>query len=279
MPAQTAPAPAPDKSGNLPVNGVNYYYEIRGEGEPLLLLHGGLGSIDMFGPVLPMLVGEPPGDRRRSARPWPHRRSATGRSTSIDIGDDLAAILTTARLRRGRRAWLFLRRGGGLPARRAAPEAGAPARARFRAVLRKTASIPRCCRMQAQVGAAMADQMKDTPMYKSYVAVAPNPEDFPKLLDRMGELMRKPYDWREDVEELKMPVMLVFGDSDMFRPEHIVEVLSAARRRAEGCRLAAREHVAEPAGDPAEPHPLRDVFGAGDGDDGDAVSEWRDGWP
>ena len=77
--------------------------------------------------------------------------------------------------------------------------------------------------MQAQVGAGMAEMMKDTPMYKSYVAVAPNPEDFPKLLDRMGAFMRKPYNWAEDVKTLKMPVMLVFGDSDMFRPEHIVE--------------------------------------------------------
>ena len=77
--------------------------------------------------------------------------------------------------------------------------------------------------MQAQVGAAMAEMMKDTPMYKSYVAVAPHPEEFPKLLDRMGEFMRKPYNWADDVKKLKMPVMLVFGDSDMFRPEHIVE--------------------------------------------------------
>ena len=34
----------------------------------------------------------------------------------------------------------------------------------------------------------MAPMMKDTPMYKSYVAVAPHPEDFPKLLDAMGDL-------------------------------------------------------------------------------------------
>ena len=60
-------------------------------------------------------------------------------------------------------------------------------------------------------------------MYKSYVAVAPHPEDFPRLLDRMGELMRTPYDWSADVKTLKMPVMLVYADSDMFRPEHIVE--------------------------------------------------------
>lgn len=60
-------------------------------------------------------------------------------------------------------------------------------------------------------------------MYKSYVAVAPNPKDFPRLLDRMGELMRRPYDWSEDVKKLSMPVMLVYGDADMVRPEHIVQ--------------------------------------------------------
>jgi pimeloyl-ACP methyl ester carboxylesterase len=69
----------------------------------------------------------------------------------------------------------------------------------------------------------MADTMKETPMYKSYAAIAPNPAEFPKLLDRMGELMREPYNWADDVKKLKMPVMLVYGDSDMFRPEHVVE--------------------------------------------------------
>src|SRR5690606_33084204 len=48
--------PAPDRSGHVEANGVSYYYEIHGQGEPLLLLHGGLGSIDMFGPVLPALA-------------------------------------------------------------------------------------------------------------------------------------------------------------------------------------------------------------------------------
>ena len=54
----TKPAakPAPSKSGHLAANGLNYYYEIHGTGEPLLLLHGGLGSIDMFRPVLPALA-------------------------------------------------------------------------------------------------------------------------------------------------------------------------------------------------------------------------------
>jgi pimeloyl-ACP methyl ester carboxylesterase len=75
---------------------------------------------------------------------------------------------------------------------------------------------------QAAVGAAMFEQMKETPMYKGYAAIAPRPQDFPKLLDAMGELMRTSYDWSPQVKQLRMPVMLVYGDSDMIAPEHIV---------------------------------------------------------
>jgi hypothetical protein len=52
---QTAP-PKPSKSGHAAVNGVNYYYAVYGTGESLLLLHGGLGQIEMFGPNLTKLA-------------------------------------------------------------------------------------------------------------------------------------------------------------------------------------------------------------------------------
>ena len=38
----------------------------------------------------------------------------------------------------------------------------------------------------------------------------------------MGDYMRQPYDWSASVKQLTMPVMLVYGDADMIRPEHIV---------------------------------------------------------
>src|SRR5437870_13670783 len=38
------------------VNGLTLYYEIHGAGEPLILLHGGVGAIQMFGEVLPSLA-------------------------------------------------------------------------------------------------------------------------------------------------------------------------------------------------------------------------------
>jgi pimeloyl-ACP methyl ester carboxylesterase len=76
---------------------------------------------------------------------------------------------------------------------------------------------------QKQVGAAMAPMMAETPIYKTYKAVAPKPEDFPRLLDAMGDFMRQQYDWSAEVPKLRMPVMLVFGDSDMIRPEHEIK--------------------------------------------------------
>jgi pimeloyl-ACP methyl ester carboxylesterase len=77
--------------------------------------------------------------------------------------------------------------------------------------------------MQAKLSAAMLPMMKETPMYKTYKEVAPNPDEFPKLLDEMGDYMRKPYDFSADVAKLTMPVMLVYGDSDMIKPEHMVK--------------------------------------------------------
>ncbi len=70
---------------------------------------------------------------------------------------------------------------------------------------------PEMLPQQAVVGAAMAEHMKETPMYKSYVAIAPHPEDFPKLLDQVGAYMRKSYDWSADVKKLTMPASRVYS--------------------------------------------------------------------
>jgi hypothetical protein len=66
------------------------------------------------------------------------------------------------------------------------------------------------------------------------LAIAPHPEEFPKLLDQMGAYMRKSYDWSADVKKLTMPVMLIFGDSDMYRPEHVVKFYQLKSHRDRG---------------------------------------------
>jgi len=209
------------KSGHLEVRGVNYYYEIHGTGEPLLLLHGGLGSIDMFGPNLPYLA------RHRQVIAVDlqgHGRSTLGNRpiNLIDMGDDMADILE--KLGEKPADALGYSLGGGVALRLAIQHPEVVRRlVLVSAVFSTDGFYPEMLPMQAQVGAAMADQMKETPMYKSYMAVAPIPSDFPRLLDQMGAWMRQSYNWADDVKKLGMPVMLVWGDSDMMRPEHMVE--------------------------------------------------------
>lgn len=211
----------PVKTGTIAANGVNYHYRVYGKGEPLLLLHGGLGQVEMFGPVLGLLAKN---RQVIGVDLHGHGRTALGERdiSLVDMGNDMPVILRA--LGHDKVDVLGYSMGAGVALRLAVQH---PDKVR-RLVLASGAYAqdgfyPEMLPMQAQVGAAMADAMKDTPMYKSYAAIAPRPQDFPRLLDKMGALMRQPYDWSEDVKKLAMPVMLIYGDSDMFRPEHIVK--------------------------------------------------------
>jgi pimeloyl-ACP methyl ester carboxylesterase len=222
-PAQAAPklkAKPGVKNGYLAIGGVNYYYEVRGRGEPLLLLHGGLGSIDLFEPLLPMGVK---GRQLIAVDLQGHGRTALGdRAFRLEsIGDDMAELVK--RLGHDQVDVLGYSLGGGVALRMALQH---PERVR-RLVLVSTpfsdeGFYPGIKTQQAQVNANAAAMMKDSPMYKSYAAVAPKPDDFPRLLDTLGAYMRAKYDWSSEIPKLKMPVMLVYGDSDMIKPEHMV---------------------------------------------------------
>jgi pimeloyl-ACP methyl ester carboxylesterase len=83
---------------------------------------------------------------------------------------------------------------------------------------------PEMLAQQSQVNAAAAEFMKDTPMYQLYQQVAPRPEDFPRLLDKMGESMAQDFDFSEEVRGLQVPTLIVAADADMAPPSHYVEV-------------------------------------------------------
>ena len=217
MPAKLAPL----KSGRVPVNGIDYYYEIYGKGEPVLLLHGGLGSIDLYEPGMPRLAE---GRQVIAIDLQGHGRTLLG-NRLIDpaaIGDDLGGLLSKLGYKQVDVVGYSF---GGAVALRLAIQHPAQVRrlALISTLFAQDGFYPEMLPQQAALGAGMADAMKETPIYRSYAAVAPDPGQFSKLLDAMGAMMRKPYNWAEGVKTLKMPVMLIYGDSDMIRPEHIVE--------------------------------------------------------
>jgi pimeloyl-ACP methyl ester carboxylesterase len=206
------------------VNGINLYYETYGSGRPLILLHGGLGSGEMFGPVLPLLA-----ERRQVVAV---DLQGHGRTADIDrpidvrlMAGDIAALIDHLRLATPDVVGYSL--GGGVALQTAAQY---PTKVRrlvmVSANIRTDAIYAEMRAQQGQVNAAAVEFMKDTPMYQLYQRVAPRPEDFPRLLTKIGESMSKDFDFTEDVRGLQMPTLVVAADADMAPPSHYAEVFS-----------------------------------------------------
>jgi pimeloyl-ACP methyl ester carboxylesterase len=203
------------------VNGINLYYETHGSGRPMILLHGGLGSGEMFGPLLPALAAQ-------------HQVIAVdlqghGRTADIDrpidlrfMADDIAALIEHLGLETPDVMGYSL--GGGVALQLALRRPELIRRlVVVSAHLRRDAIYPEMFALQAQVGPEAAELLKDTPMYQLYQRVAPRPEDFGQLLGKIGASMAKDFDFTEEVRGLKVPTLIAAGDADMAPPSHYVE--------------------------------------------------------
>jgi pimeloyl-ACP methyl ester carboxylesterase len=203
------------------VNGINLYYETHGSGRPMVLLHGGLGSGEMFDPILPTLAE--------------HHQvilvdlQGHGRTADIErpmdvslMADDIAALIDHLDLDQPDVVGFSL--GGGVALHTAIRHPAAVRRlVAASASLRTDATYPEILAQQGQVNAAAAEFMKETPMYELYQRVAPRPEDFPRLLDKIGQAMAKSFDHTELVRGLQVPTLIVAADADMAPPSHYVE--------------------------------------------------------
>ena len=203
------------------VNGINLYYETHGSGRPMILLHGGLGSGEMFGPTLPALAAD-------------HRvvvvdLQGHGRTADVDrpidtalMADDIAALIDHLGLEKPDLVGYSL--GGGVAFWTAVKH---PEKVRrlvmASANIRRDAIPPEMLAQQAQVNASAAEFMHDTPMYQLYQRVAPRPEDFGRLLDKIGASMSKDFDFSEELRSIRVPTMIVCADADMAPPSHYVE--------------------------------------------------------
>ena len=208
----------------IAVNGIELYVETHGEGRPLVLLHGGLASGGTFGPFLPALAN---GHRVIVPDLQGH-----GRTADIDrpldvrlMAGDIAALIE--HLGVGSVDLVGYSLGGGVALHTALQRPELVRRLVVISAHMVTEAIyPEMRAQQGQVSAAAEPFMRETPMYELYSRVAPRPEDFGRLLDKIGASMAVPFDFRDAVRTLRVPTLVAAGDSDMAPPSHYVEVFA-----------------------------------------------------
>lgn len=208
--------------GYAPVNGVRMFWRSLGRGGiPLVVVHGGFGLADMFGDLLARLA-----QRRRVVAV---ELQGHGHTADVDrpfgfesFGDDLGALIEHLDL--GPADLLGYSVGGGAVLRAAIQH---PALVRRLVVLsapvRRDGWHPDVLAGMDQVGSAGFEMMRHSPMYAAYAAVAPDPEAFPALMDKTGDLLRGTYDWTEEIRGLGLPALLVYADADSIPPSHAAE--------------------------------------------------------
>lgn len=206
----------PAQAGYASVNGLKMFYEICGAGKPLVLMHGGVGASEMFGPVLPALAG--------------HRKviavhlQAHGRTADIDrplryelMAEDLAALLSQIGIARA--DFIGYSLGGGVALRTAIQHPEVVRRlVLISTVFKRDGWYPEVQTAFAQMGPQTAQGMERSPLSKLYPGV-----DWGMLFTKIHELQTADYDWSGEVAALEAPTMLVYADADSIRPAHIME--------------------------------------------------------
>jgi pimeloyl-ACP methyl ester carboxylesterase len=202
------------------VNGLNMYYEVHGAGRPLLLLHGAYMTIDAMGEVLSRLA--------EGRQVIAVELQAHGRTADIDrplgyeaMADDVAALLRHLEVEE---ADVFgFSMGGGVALQVAI---------RHPEVVRKLVVVSAAHTSESMhpellemIPSITPEVFAGTPIEEDYLKTAPNPDDFPKLVAKLKQLDMEHFAWPpEEVRGIAAPTLLVVGDSDAVRLEHVIEL-------------------------------------------------------
>ena len=201
------------------VNGVEIYYETHGPRDrrpPLVLLHGGVGGIEMLGPNLPALAQK---HHVIALDLEGHGRSGDGdRPLRYEtMADNVAALMgelgvTTIDI-------IGYSLGGGVALQTTIRH---PELVRRLVVIsspfRRDAFYPEILAIFDQMSGSFGAGMKQSPLAKMY----PD-RDWERLFTKLGDLQRQSFDWSREVAKICAQTMLIFADADTYRPEHIVE--------------------------------------------------------
>jgi pimeloyl-ACP methyl ester carboxylesterase len=208
-------------SGYVPVNGLEMYYEIHGAGGvPLLLLHGSMGALDMFRPLLPALA--------RGRQVIAVDQQAHGRTADIDrplryeqLADDAAAFLRSLAVDRADVLGFSMGAAAGWQLAIRHPQL---VRKLVGAISYKKEGIYPEVLAGLQITFS-PDAFIGTPIEADYRKIAPHPDDFPTMVLKVQDLTRSSTDLPvETIRAITAPTMIIIGDADIITPEAAVEL-------------------------------------------------------
>jgi pimeloyl-ACP methyl ester carboxylesterase len=210
-------------SGYVNVGDLDVYYERHGEGYPLVLLHGAFGTIEScFARLLPRLAGDfdviavelqGHGRTRDIDRPLRYEHMAT----------DMVALLAALEIERAHFVGYSMGGAVGLQVSLDRPELV------DRLVFAGGASFDDKNGVHPELIAAFDSfephDLDGSRWHEAYRRVAPDPNAWIPLAVKMNELDRAGIVWpREKLGALEVPTLLINGDADIVRPEHLIEM-------------------------------------------------------
>jgi len=214
--------------GYAPVNGLEMYYEIRGEGKPLVLIHGGGSTIETsFGEELAALA-----KRRRVIA---YERQGHGRTADVDrpftfaqSAEDLVALLRYLKIEKA--DFLGYSNGGHVAVQLALAHPELVRRLVIEsAMLKRSGNSPEF--WKGFDGAKL--EVMPAELRAAYLKTAPRPQDLPVFFRKSVEQMRSFKDWTdEQIRSIRAPALVLCGDRDVLTVEHAVatyRLLPAAR--------------------------------------------------
>jgi pimeloyl-ACP methyl ester carboxylesterase len=217
--AVTAPSLAATQGRRVPVNGMQMYYEVSGQGNPLIVLHGSYMNIPSMGAIIPTLA--------KTHRVYALEFQGHGRTTDINrpitypnLADDVAAFMDAVGLPKADVFGYSMGAGAGLQLAIRHPEKVNKLIAA--SVAYDTSGLQP--EFKALIPQMTVDMFLQMPFAAEYRKLSPTPDSFPALVRKLIALEHEPISWGEDVKRLKTPVLIIAGDADGYTLEHIVSL-------------------------------------------------------
>ena len=217
-----AKASKPSETGYVHINGLKMYYEVYGEGKPLVLLHGSYMTIPLnWSNIIPMFKGR----KVIVAEMQGHGRTRDiARKISYEgMSDDVSGLLKHLKIDSA--DILGYSMGGGIA---------------FQLAIRHPEQVRRLIilsgsythdgwwpEVEASYSSINAEMFKDSPIEKQYDSLGNDPKHFPEFVKKVIRIDLEPYDWSKEAKKIKAPIFMAIGDSDGIQYEHALELFKA----------------------------------------------------